>query len=56
MQNDQEYGFGEFAIDLLDFDKKLFKGPRKGSKDDKAHPPIHPVKLAEAEDFKTPTE
>lgn len=34
----------------------MFKGPRKGTKDDKAHPPIHPVKLAEASDFKTANE
>jgi DNA topoisomerase-3 len=28
---------------------ELFAGPRKGMKDDKAHPPIHPVKFAPRE-------
>ncbi len=30
---------------------KLFGGPREGNKDDKAHPPIYPVKLASKKDF-----
>ena len=34
----------------------MFGGPRKGNKDDKSHPPIHPVKLAKDEDFQTPQE
>ena len=38
--------FDDFVPRLLDFDSKLWVGPRKGTKDDKAHPPIHPVKLA----------
>jgi DNA topoisomerase-3 len=38
--------FDEFVPRLLNFDEKLWVGPRKGNKDDKAHPPIHPVKLA----------
>lgn len=38
--------FHEFVPKLLDYENQLFMGPRKGNKDDKAHPPIHPVKLA----------
>jgi DNA topoisomerase-3 len=38
--------FDPFVPKLLDFDQKLWVGPRKGTKDDKAHPPIHPVRLA----------
>ena len=48
--------YGEFTEKLLKFENKLFGGPRKGNKDDKSHPPIHPVKLARNEDFQTPTE
>ncbi|CAI2384895.1 unnamed protein product [Moneuplotes crassus] len=36
--------WGDFANKLLEGD--MYGGPRNGSKDDKAHPPIHPVKLA----------
>jgi len=31
--------------------EKLYGGPRNGNKDDKAHPPIHPVKVASAYEF-----
>lgn len=34
--------WGDFASNLLDGN---FEWPRAGTKDDKAHPPIHPVKL-----------
>jgi len=30
---------------------KLYGGAREGNKDDKAHPPIYPVKLASKNDF-----
>ena len=33
-------------------DGSMWKGPRNGNKDDRAHPPIHPVKLAKQEDLK----
>lgn len=35
--------WGEFARDLIEYGG--FGQPRGGSKDDFAHPPIHPVKL-----------
>jgi DNA topoisomerase-3 len=37
-------------------ENKLYGGARKGNKDDKSHPPIHPVKIAKDEDFQTPQE
>jgi len=36
--------WGNFAVELLEDGKFLW--PRNGKNDDKAHPPIHPVKLA----------
>lgn len=45
---------GEFAGKLLK--GGAWGGPRSGSKDDKAHPPIHPVRLPLSEDFHTPNE
>jgi len=36
--------WGQYACDLLDNNK--FQWPRNGGHDDKAHPPIHPVKMA----------
>lgn len=44
--------FDEFVPKLLDYNQKLWVGPRKGTKDDKAHPPIHPVKFAH--EFESP--
>lgn len=39
---------------MLNSENALYSGPRKdGNKDDKAHPPIYPVKLARESDFKT---
>ena len=35
---------GDFANKVLS--GEMFKGPRNGKQDDKAHPPIHPVKVA----------
>lgn len=36
--------FGDFAEQLVD--GNMWQGPRNGHLDDKAHPPIHPVKSA----------
>lgn len=41
--------WGEFATKLTE--GTMYKGPRKGKQDDKAHPPIHPVKLANREEI-----
>jgi len=38
--------WGNFATRLIENKDGLFKGPLNGKDDDKAHPPIHPVKLA----------
>lgn len=38
--------WGDFATRLFENKDGLFKGPLSGKSDDKAHPPIHPVKLA----------
>jgi DNA topoisomerase-3 len=38
--------WGDFATRLIENKDGLFKGPLCGKGDDKAHPPIHPVKLA----------
>ena len=40
----QNPNWSEFAARVLD--GVLFEGPRAGKQDDKAHPPIHPTKLA----------
>lgn len=54
---EEEFGFEEYAAKLTDKSLGLYGGPRDGGKDDKAHPPIHPVKLAiKAFDFKTDNE
>jgi len=54
---EEEFGFEEYAAKLADKSLGLYGGPRDGGKDDKAHPPIHPVKLAnKAFDFKTKQE
>ena len=37
--------FGEYAEAVASGEK--YGGPRNGNKDDKAHPPIHPVKNAD---------
>ena len=50
---DDNFGFGEFARRLLTPEFKIWGGPRKGQKDDKAHPPIHPVKLASKKELLT---
>jgi len=34
----------------------MWGGARAGTKDDKAHPPIHPVKLASIQELETPAE
>ena len=36
--------WGDFASKIAD--GTYWKGPRNGTKDDGAHPPIHPIKLA----------
>lgn len=36
--------FGDFTKRLIS--GEMWSGPRNGDLDDKAHPPIHPVKLA----------
>lgn len=41
--------FGEFASKVASGD--LWGGPKNGKLDDKAHPPIHPVKNARREDL-----
>ncbi len=41
--------WGEFVQRLVHGD--LYAGPRRGSKDDQAHPPIHPLKSAEKSQF-----
>jgi DNA topoisomerase-3 len=43
--------WGSFASRLLQRDTGLYAGPRRGTKDDQAHPPIHPLKSAERSDF-----
>lgn len=48
--------FQEFAGKLLDKELGLYGGPRDGGKDDRAHPPIHPVRLARPSDFKSKQE
>lgn len=48
-----ESEIGEYTTALLDKTLKLWGGAKKATKDDKAHPPIHPVKLAGDEDFTT---
>lgn len=35
---------GQHVDEMLNGD--MWQGPRQGNKDDQAHPPIHPVKLA----------
>ena len=35
---------------------KLYGGAREGNKDDKAHPPIYPVKLAYKSEFRNKEE
>lgn len=40
----QNENFGEYAERVAN--KELWVGPKKGKQDDKAHPPIHPVKNA----------
>ena len=62
MQNDLEvgkddsFGFGEFAKRLVTSGSGLWGGPRKGQHDDKAHPPIHPVKFARRGELQNTTE
>ena len=41
--------FGKFAESVAS--GKMFGPPRIGTQDDKAHPPIHPVKNAHQDDF-----
>ena len=50
---EDSFGFGGFAQRLLTPGEKIWGGPRKGNKDDKAHPPIHPVKLASKGELQT---
>lgn len=42
--------WGSFANMML-CDGSKYGGPRRGSKDDQAHPPIHPLKSVERSDF-----
>jgi DNA topoisomerase-3 len=46
--------YADFCQKLIN--DKMWGGPSNGNKDDKAHPPIHPVKLARDSDFENPTE
>ena len=46
--------FGYFASKLLIKKGKFYGGPRKGTRDDNSHPPIHPVKVARETDIQTP--
>lgn len=43
---------GEHVDAMLNGD--MWAGPRHGSKDDQAHPPIHPVKLAAQNQMDSP--
>jgi DNA topoisomerase-3 len=43
--------WGSFAQRLVSSADPLYVGPRQGSKDDQAHPPIHPLKCAERYSF-----
>lgn len=52
--DDTNFGFGDFAKKLRS--GGAWGGPRKGNKDDKAHPPIHPVKLPNKSELDTPAE
>lgn len=45
--------WGEYARNLIDYN---YDHPRGGNKDDKAHPPIHPVKAMNKEEAQTNTE
>jgi DNA topoisomerase-3 len=47
---------GVFSSNLLDTKLKRWGGARKAKKDDKAHPPIHPVKMLRAADKFEPAE
>ena len=42
-------GFGDFARRVAS--GEMWNGPKNGKQDDKAHPPIHPVKGARKEDM-----
>lgn len=42
-EQDMEWGWGHYAKRLLESD--ALENPRVGTKDDKAHPPIHPIKF-----------
>lgn len=45
--------FGEYANKILEV-KGFYGPPKKGKLDDKAHPPIHPVKNAEQKKLEGP--
>ena len=53
-KEDGDFGFGAFASQLIS--GGMWGGARVGTKDDKAHPPIHPVKLASIKELETPAE
>jgi DNA topoisomerase-3 len=42
-------GFGEFATKVCS--GEMYMRPRNGKSDDKAHPPIHPVKIGNKNDL-----
>ena len=46
---EQGEGFGEFASRVAS--GEMWGGPKNGKLDDKAHPPIHPVKGARKEEM-----
>ena len=43
----QNVSFGSYAKKLVGNYKDYYEPPKKGKLDDKAHPPIHPVKNAD---------
>lgn len=50
MQEQQGHpGWGSYAQRLLDPASGLWRNPRNGGHDDKAHPPIHPTKFSSGE-------
>lgn len=49
-----DWDWGNYASKLLS--ANTFEWPRKGTKNDKAHPPIYPLKLVKSSDLKTATE
>ena len=56
----QHGAWGRYASNLLDesnpTNTNFFLFPRRGRKNDNAHPPIHPTKAVELDDIANPTE